>query len=322
MMGPIARYRALRAAGVLGLNQRNADYVLPKNARRYYPRVDNKLITKQLAEERSIPVPPTLGVITHHHELRHLPRLVAGRTEFVLKPARGSQGNGIVVITGVERNGFVKSSGALVTMERLRQHVSSVISGIFSLRGDWDSCLIETRIVLHHAFADMTRYGIPDVRVIVYRGIPVMAMCRLPTGLSDGRANLHQGAIGVGIDIASGRAVHAALHNHAITHHVDTHAPILDLEIPGWNELLLLAARASEISGLGYVGVDVVIDEVRGPLLLELNARPGLAIQLANNEGLAPRLRKVDRLPVTAASTPEERCALAQELFGRFAPVT
>jgi alpha-L-glutamate ligase-like protein len=235
--------------------------------------------------------------------------------DFVLKPGRGSQGNGILVITEKKAALYRKSSGGLVTFEQLRQHVSNTISGVFSLRGDWDHCLLESRVILHQAFFAIARFGIPDIRVITYRGVPTMAMCRLPTSLSDGRANLHQGAIGVGIDIVTGRAIHAVLHNRTVEHHVDTGAALLGFTVPSWDTILSLAARASEISGLGYVGVDVVVDKQRGPLLLELNARPGLAIQIANNEGLMNRLQRVDRVAEHDLVKWADRCTIAREIF-------
>lgn len=310
-----ATARTLRARGVLGINRRNGGFVLPLNPRRHYPRVDDKLLTKRLAAAAGIPIPALYGVVAYHHELRDLPRLLEGLDSFVLKPARGAQGNGIVVITGVVEGGYRKSSGALLTPTALRQHVSNTISGVFSLRGDVDTCLIEERVILHPAFEPVARFGIPDVRVVVYRGVPVMAMCRLPTAASDGRANLHQGAIGAGISIRTGQATHAALHNRALTHHVDTGAPILGFTIPQWDAVLALAVRAAEMSGLGYLGVDVVIDARHGPLLLELNARPGLAIQIANDDGLLPRLRRADALPPAALATWSDRLQAARELF-------
>jgi alpha-L-glutamate ligase-like protein len=310
-----ARARALHERGVLGINQRNGDLVLPLNPRWHFPRVDDKLITKQLAAAAGIPTPGSLGVITYHHQLRDLPALLDGREQFVLKPARGAQGNGIVVIASVENGHYRKSSGALVSAVDIRQHVSSTISGVFSLRGDIDSCLIEERVILHPAFADLARFGIPDVRVIVYRGLPIMAMCRLPTIESDGRANLHQGAIGVGLAVASGRATHAACRNETITHHIDTGVPVVGFQVPLWDAVLALAVRAAEISGLGYLGVDIVIDVQHGPLLLELNARPGLAIQVANNEGLISRLRRADGIPASALSSWNDRLHIARELF-------
>lgn len=309
------RARALRARGVLGLNQRNGAFVLPLNPRRHFPRVDDKLLTKQLAAAAGIPVPPSLGVVSYHHQLHDLPRLLEGREQFVLKPARGAQGNGIVVVAGVEDGRYRKSSGARLSAAALRQHVSSTISGVFSLRGDIDSCLIEHRVGLHPAFADLARYGIPDLRVIVYRGLPIMAMCRLPTTASDGRANLHQGAIGAGIAIATGTSTHAACRNGAVTHHSDTRVPLVGFQVPHWDAVLDLALRAADISGLGYVGVDVVVDVDHGPLLLELNARPGLAIQLANNEGLLPRLRRAERVPEAGLLSCAERLHIAREMF-------
>jgi len=310
-----ARARALRARGVLGLNRRNGDFVLPLNPRAHYPRVDDKVLTKRLAHAAGIRTPRSLGVITHHHQLRHVLRLLEGREQFVLKPARGAQGNGIVVITSVEHGRYRKSSGGLLNALEIRQHVSSTLSGVFSLRGDADTCLIEERVVLHPAFADLARFGIPDLRVIVYRGLPIMAMCRLPTIESDGRANLHQGAIGVGVSIPTGRAVHAAWRNQPATHHVDTGAPIIGFQVPAWDDVLSLAVRAAEISGLGYLGVDVVIDVAHGPMLLELNARPGLAIQVANNEGLIQRLRRADGVPASELSSWRARLHAARELF-------
>jgi alpha-L-glutamate ligase-like protein len=310
-----ARARALHERGVLGINERNGALVLPLNPRRHFPRVDDKLLTKRLASAAGIPTPRSLGVITYHHQLRDLPRLLAGRDQFVLKPARGAQGNGIVVVIGVEDGHYRKSSGPLLSAVEIRQHVSSMLSGVFSLRGDVDSCLIEERVILHPAFADLARFGIPDVRVIVYRGLPIMAMCRLPTVESDGRANLHQGAIGAGIAISSGRATHAACRNERVTHHVDTHAAIVGFQVPDWDAVLSLAVRAAEISGLGYLGVDIVIDVEHGPLLLELNARPGLAIQVANNEGLLSRLRRAARVPASDLSSWGDRLRAARELF-------
>ncbi|HEY0302506.1 MAG TPA: alpha-L-glutamate ligase-like protein [Rhizomicrobium sp.] len=311
-----ARARALHERGVLGINQRNGAFVLPLNPRKHYPRVDDKLITKRLAEAAGIPTPRLLGVVAYQHELRDLPQMLAGRDQFVLKPAHGAQGNGIVVVTHVEADGrYRKSSGTLLSALDLRQHVSNTISGVFSLRGDVDSCLIEQRVILHPAFHDLTRFGIPDVRVVVYRGVPVMAMTRLPTAESDGRANLHQGAIGAGLAIRDGVATHAAIHNHAVTHHVDTQAPIVGFRVPQWDDVLSLAVHAADMSGLGYLGVDIVIDAAHGPLLLELNARPGLAIQIANNEGLLPRLRRADALPASALATWSDRLAAAREIF-------
>lgn len=315
MIGFYGRVRALRREGILGINRRNAEFVLPHNPRRHYPSVDDKHLTKRLAAAAGLPVPTPLGVIEYHHQLRELPRLLQGLQEFVLKPAHGAQGNGIIVIDAADGDGFVRSTGMRMSLEEIRQHVSNVLSGLFSFHGDADQCLIEARVSLHPGFRDVARFGIPDVRVVVFRGVPVMAMCRLPTEVSGGRANLHQGAIGAGIDLADGRVVYAEHQNLPVTHHVDTGAPVLGFVVPAWDDVLTLAARSSEISGLAYLGADLVVDARRGPLLLELNARPGLGIQIANHEGLLPRLRRAASLPADVLASCESRCRIARELF-------
>src|SRR5690606_14514497 len=122
----------------------------------------------------------------------------------------------------------------------------------------------------------------------VFKGFPIMAMLRLATHASDGKANLHQGAAGVGLDMATGRSLNAVQFGKPVTEHPDTHKPLKEIDIPNWRQMLLLASRCYEMTGLGYIGVDLVLDARRGPELLELNARPGLAIQVANNRGLLP----------------------------------
>jgi len=113
-----------------------------------------------------------------------------------------------------------------------------------------------------------------------------MAMVRLPTRASDGKANLHRGAIGAGIDIKNGVTLKAVFGSRVVEHHPDTGNKVYGIAIPYWEEMLKIAARSLDMTGLRYLGVDLVIDKDKGPLLLELNARPGLAIQLANLSGL------------------------------------
>jgi alpha-L-glutamate ligase-like protein len=309
----IASRRALRRAGVLGINRRNHEYTLRWNPRRLYPRVDDKLLTKRLCAAAGIPIPKLLAVAAHHFELRRLPAQLAGETSFVLKPARGAMGNGVLVIVDRDGDRLVRPGGARMTLSDLEYHAASTISGLYSLGGQPDVAMVEERLEVHPELAEIAEHGVPDVRVIVFRGVPVMAMTRLPTRRSGGRANLHQGAVGVGIDLARGRTVHAMLRGASVTRHPDTGRPLLDRPVPAFARILEIAVRACDESGLGYVGADLVVDPRRGPVVLELNARPGLAVQVANRAGLLPRLRAVERahgpgLPV------EDRVALGCQL--------
>jgi len=317
LLNPFGIARTLRRIGLMGLNQRNAGFILMYNPRRFYPRVDDKLLTKKLAIKAGLPVPDLYAVVREEHEIRDLHQKLASREQFVIKPAHGSGGDGILVITGRRGDRYRRSSGQLMTREDLEHHVSNGLSGLFSLGGQPDHMIVEYCVQFDPIFDQVSFKGVPDVRIIVFLGYPVMAMIRLPTRMSDGKANLHQGAIGVGIDIPTGRTRRGVWGTEIIGEHPDTERSIVDLEIPSWNMLLEMASRCYELSGLGYVGVDFVLDRTRGPLILELNARPGLAIQIANRNGLFQRLDKVQALErgKTLSSDPVERVAFAREHF-------
>lgn len=310
-----SRYRKLRKIGVLGINERNVAYIARYNERQYYPLVDNKLLTKEAATKAGIAVPELLGVIKTPSQLHLLPGLLSPLNQFVIKPARGSGGKGITVIAGRDGEHFVKPSGVVITIDQIRHHVSNILSGVYSLGGKPDVAFVEALVQGEPVLSKYTFEGLPDIRVIVFRGFPVMAMMRCPTHASDGKANLHQGAVGVGLDICSGRALRAVQRNHLIERHPDTGVSFADLAIPSWRSLLELAASCYEMNKLGYQGCDIVLDRNLGPLLLELNARPGLAIQIANGLGLRHRLMAIEAQTHGDLNV-AERVARVYQLFG------
>jgi alpha-L-glutamate ligase-like protein len=289
--------RRLHSRGVIGMNRRNIHYIGRYNNRRLYPLVDDKLRTKLLAKEHGIATPGLIGTIRSQFEVARIARLVADQKGFVIKPAKGSGGKGILVVEHQDASGYVKPSGRVIDRGALERHVSNILSGLHSLGGTPDVAVVEELVLFDERFSNYTYEGVPDIRVIVFRGYPVMAMMRLSTAASDGKANLHQGAVGVGIDIATGRAVGGVQFNRPVSRHPDTDSLLADLEVPQWEELLKLTAACYELTGLGYLGVDIVLDRRHGPLVLELNARPGLAIQIANGRGLREPLRLVERQP-------------------------
>jgi len=304
----------LRSQGVLGINRRNAEYLLPNNPRASYPLVDDKWLTKELAIRSGVAVPELYGMIEIDRQVRALPALLAKHEDFVIKPARGSQGDGIIVITGRTGTAYRAANGILYEDHELCFHVSNILAGVYSLGGNSDKALIEYRVNFDPIFEAITYRGVPDVRIIVYRGVPVMAMVRLPTRMSGGKANLHQGAIGTGVDMATGTTLTAVLRTGIVAEHPDTGNPVSGVVIPRWEALLELGVRSAEMTGLGYQGIDIVLDRDKGPLILELNARPGLAIQLANRAGLESRLRMVDR-ERAALDRVDDRIAFARERF-------
>jgi len=286
----------LRELGILGMNNRNIGFIGRYNQRKNYCLADNKLKTKSAAIARGIAVPELIGTVDYQFQVSTLNKLLEERDAFVIKPSQGSGGKGILVIVGRRGDKFIKSSGALIDDREVRRHSSNILAGLHSLGGRNDSAMIEALIDFDPILKDYSYEGVPDIRVIVFRGVPVMAMMRCATRSSDGKANLHQGAVGVGIDIATGKSVCAVQNNRIVSQHPDTHINFDTLTIPHWQQLLELASGCAGMAGLDYLGVDIVLDRLRGPMLLELNARPGLAIQVANQAGLKHRLLKAGEI--------------------------
>lgn len=307
----ISLFKKFESEGILGINRRIGEFILPNNPREFYPLVDDKWKTAELTRQFHVPMPKHYGRIDTFGGIQNTKNLVINHPGFVVKPANGGMGNGILVITKSEslENGkylFHKADGRVLLEKELNHHISGILSGLYSLDGNSDTCILQERLECHPFFQEISFRGIPDIRVIVYLGYPVMAMLRLPTKESGGRANLHQGALGVGVDLISGTLTHAVCNDKLIQVHPDTKQELSGRVIPHWNVILEMASRCYDMSGLGYLGVDIVLDETRGPLLLEMNARPGLGIQIANRMGLVSRLSLVEKIRDTADG-PERR---------------
>lgn len=314
-------FSKLKKAGILGINRRIGQYILPHNPRRKYPLVDNKILTAKILEGSPIPTPENYLTISSFGDLKHLPHELKGLEDFVVKPAHGAMGNGILIIEKITWHESGDDKKVLFQTTRQNQlglgdfkyYLSGILSGLYSLNGMPDSIIIQERLKIHQELERYSYRGIPDIRVIVYKGYPVMAMIRFPTQSSGGRANLHQGAVGCGIKMDTGKLTYAVCSNKLLTNHPDTGLVFTDLVIPYWQEVLTIASQCFEVTQMGYLGVDIVIDPVKGPMLLEMNARPGLSIQVANMEGLVPRLEKIESAPTNLSA--QERVLYAQKLY-------
>ncbi|MDU2612042.1 MAG: sugar-transfer associated ATP-grasp domain-containing protein, partial [Pseudomonas aeruginosa] len=127
-------WKDLTAKGVMGINRRNADYVLKYNKRHLYPVVDDKIITKERALEAGIHVPEMYGIM-----------VIADRFEGRYKTV----------------------SGKIVSHEEIEHHISSILSGLYSLGGHRDRVLIEYRVTPDQIFKSISYEGVPDIRIIV-----------------------------------------------------------------------------------------------------------------------------------------------------------
>ena len=301
---------------LLGMNARNLDFVRPFNRQRGMKIADQKLLCKRILSGAHLPVSPLIGKIRNREELEHFD-WTSLPNSFALKPNRGFGGEGILVVYARKKNrpdAWVKANGGIVTIEDLKAHIENILDGSFSLSNTPDIAFFEERLKLLKLFKPYAYKGIPDIRVIVFNRIPVMAMLRLPTKASDGKANLQQGAIGVGIDMATGTTTTAIMGKGQIIEKVPgTELPLSGIKIPYWKQILTMSVEAQSISSLGFLGADIAIDRDHGPVILELNARPGLSIQLANFSGLKERL---DRVRGVMIKTTERGVRLGRNLFG------
>lgn len=310
----IYRHKRLRRAGILGMNARNIRFIAGYNARKEFPKVDDKIITKKLAIAANISVPEQFGIIEFRGQFEQLKKLLLKHQKCVIKPARGSGGGGIILVKSANERGIRKGDGKIIRWDDLKFLVNNLLAGMYSLGSGTDRLLIEEKLEPHSAFANIAYGGIPDVRIIVFRGVPVMAMLRLPTAESDGKANLHMAGVGVGINLENGKTTFALQSGDIIDEHPDFQTPLTGIQLPHWEECLQLAAKIRDLCNLGYLGVDIVIDERYGPMMLELNARPGISIQVANQRGLLDALTHVRAMKEIPEAI-DERIELGKKLY-------
>lgn len=279
------------ASTVLSMNRRNLHYIYTRNQRKHFPLADDKLLAKEVLGAAGVRMPATLRVYSYFYELRNLEKDLSAYEDFVIKPAQGSGGNGIIVIVGRSGKDWLGISGKTFTAFDLQKHLSDIIFGIYSFDLG-DRAIIESRITQHTEMAELSPLGLADVRVIMCDNVPVMSMTRVPTRQSDGKANLHQGALGVAIDIATGITTHGQFLGLPRDTHPDTGIPVLGRTLPFWPQVIELAECAARAVPLKYLGVDISISP-DGPLLLEINVRPGLEIQNVNDRGMLPVLQAI-----------------------------
>ena len=308
----------MKASSILGLNSRGALFTGKYNSSGAKRIADSKLLTDRVLRLAKVAHPKVFkkfrsATDVFDFEWSSLP------DAFALKPSRGLGGDGIVVVkkrlrssSAIDETTWMTSSKIKITAEDLKLHTLDILEGAFSMGNEPDRAFIQEYVGRHSAFRKLAFRGTPDIRVIVFNKIPVMAMLRLPTKESGGRANLHQGALGLGVDIATGITTKAILNNKEIIYKPDTTKKLRGIKVPFWNTILKTAVDGQIASGLGYAGVDIVLHPEKGPQIIELNAQPGLSIQLANMEGLKRRLDRVDDINVIDA---EHGVKIAKALF-------
>src|SRR5258708_1851924 len=302
----------MKISSILGLNARSQLY-LSKNMKAGKKIADSKIATFRVMKASEVHTPQIYKKFRNPKDIfdfnwESLPNA------FALKPSRGLGGEGIVVVKkrSADKTGWITTGRIKVTSEDLKLHILDILEGAYSIGNVPDVAFVQEYVGRHNAFRKYSYRGTPDIRVIVFNKVPVMAVLRLPTKESGGRANLFQGAIAAGIDIATGITTRAIWHGDIIKYKPETNRKLNGIKIPNWTQVLETAVRGSIAANLNYAGIDIVLHPEKGPMILELNAQPGLKIQLANMAGLKKRLERVEDLNVRDA---EHGVKIAKALF-------
>ena len=299
--------------GILGINARNLQYIRPFNSKKAKYFADSKLKTKQYLSARGIPVPKLIATIRTRKDLAKMDFSTLP-DNFVIKPNAGYGGEGIIVIAKKLREGVWETvSGKTITEEDLLENIEDILDGRYSLASLPDIALIETRLISAELIPNLVMQGLPDIRIVMFKLIPMLAMLRIPTPLSEGKANVHLGGIGIGVDIVTGKTTSATQYNKIIKE-LPGGIPTAGHQIPHWEKILRIASEAQLHANLGFLAVDIVMDENAGPVLIEVNARSGLMVQIANRIPLKARLERVRGLKV---ESPEKGIQLSKQLFGK-----
>lgn len=280
--------------GIVGLNRRNVDLVMGKNRRKYFPLVDDKLKTKKILDCEGFGSVPVISRCSSFFEVdTFINALNAHGGPFVLKPARGYGGEGILIVKSVSDGVWDCGSLGAWKLNQQANYIGEILYGVYSMGDDSDVAFAEEFIVAHEGIACFSQDGLPDVRVIIHDGEPVAAMLRVPTSESQGKANLHAGGCATAVDIESGLTSYGWYRGAQIDLHPELKFPFAGVQIPHWDEILRISRELFTHFPLGYMGADFTLDVNRGPVILELNARPGLEIQNVLGKGMGHILAEV-----------------------------
>src|SRR3989344_2666269 len=287
---------AFLVSHIMGLNARNHLFLSRYNSKQGKAIADSKLLTKRFLRRHCFPHPERYGVFRNFSDV---PRFDWGslRRNFVIKPSEGYGGDGIVIVKRrLGSEAFLSVEQEEILLDDLKLHVLDILEGNYHKYEMPDTAFIEERVPRHPAFRHYAYRGTPDVRIIVFNQVPIMAMLRLPTPGSHGKANLHQGGLCLGVDLATGITTRGTIFDRPALYVPVSGKKVSGLRIPQWDEMLEISLAVAREGGLGYMAADFVLHSKKGPMILELTARPGLGIQIANRAGLQKRLERVEGL--------------------------
>ena len=242
---------------VIGLNKRNRDFIMRYNTPRDIAFAKSKLDTKKWLHEIRMPTPNTLAVIHTTRDARTFLDSASRPSGFVIKPNRGAMGNGVQVVS----TPFGPDQPVTRLRAQLYWQFCRILAGEFSGSHAVECALVEERVGSEAFALPICGFASADLRILCCNGRIVLAMLRLPTQESAGRSNLHQGGVGVGIDLESGAMLHAIHKHKVIKNHPDTGVRLTGNRVPNWlNQVLPLSTEMATKCPIKYCGLDLMID--------------------------------------------------------------
>jgi len=322
----------VKTQDILGMNARNILFISKYNRSSGKRIANHKLLTKSRLQKKKLAIPKLYRVFRKKEEIDKFDFIKKLPESFVIKPDNSLGGEGIIVIRkrGKYAGEWITTTGEKKTVADFKLLIREIIEGRFSMKNRPDIAFVEERIRVPKVFKKISWGGTPDIGVIVFNRVPVMAFLRLPTKESGGRANMFQGALACGIDIATGITTHAIKGTKSITFFPGTRRKLVGVKIPEWKKVLRLAVKCQmAVPKLGFMRVDIVLQPSKKsskkksssrrknkkklyPKVLELNNQVGLKIQVANQAGLRKRMERVEGLKV---KTSKKGIKIAQALF-------
>ncbi len=296
---------------LLGQNARNLNYIKGYNTKIAKKLADSKLKTKEFLKINSVAIPETISILENVFDLSEsiFEKLTP---PFVVKPNGWFWWKWILIISKISSDwNYITNDEKIFSKTKLLDHFRDILDWFYSLSWNRDKVLIEKKIELDEEIELLWKYWLPDIRIVVFNMVPVMAMLRVPTQLSNGKANIHAWACWVWIDIWTWKLTYITSYSKIIKS-IPWIWDVRWLRLPWWDKALALAVKAQQITKIWYLWCDIVLDKSKWPLVLELNIRPWLEVQMANLSALKDRLKKVEWIFVNSI---EKWVRLWRDLF-------
>lgn len=332
---------------ILWINKRNNTYIKEFNPQKGIRLANNKNQTKKFLIQRGIPVPQTLFHFKSRQSWLSFNFNDFHNPTFVIKPNKGSKWTWIFVIkewrkSSINNNKDNKKNSNLskiinwinvlfqreekildswyefliwntwITEQELKKEVVGIFDGKYSSTNRADTIILEDRLIPWPWFEEFCEYGLADMRVILFNLVPIIAMLRMPTKESWGKANLAQWGIGLWLDIVTGKITSLYRRWQSYTNEFPSEwKHFKNKKIPYWQEIIQYSANAQYFVNIWYLWMDRVITK-KWPKLLEINARAGLEIQNITGKPLLSIMKKIEDIDVT---TPNKWIEISKSLF-------